>query len=515
MKPNPYFKTLIISQLILFTRIGFAQSPSVEFSKLDAYFAKSQKEWGVPGMSVGIVKEGKLVFSKGYGTIEAGKNITPNAQSLYAIASNSKAFTSAIIGILVQEGKLKWDDKVRKYLPYFALYDDYVSEQTTIKDLLSHRVGLGTFSGDIMWYNADFSSEEIIKHARYLKPEYGFRAGFGYSNVMFITAGEIIEKVTGKSWYENVKEKILLPLGMNRTIVNINEIPNLGNAASPHALINHTENKPIPYTSWEEIASTGGLISCVEDLSKWVIFNLNNGINGKDTILTASTRNAVWTLQNSFPVSRVRESETGTTFGGYGLGWFVGNYFGKLRIYHTGGYDGMITSINMLPEEKLGVIVLTNGLKAPIGSIPKYVFDAYLGKPEKDWSKIDLERTDNAEKEDDRVEKLKKNRIANTQPTAKNSELVGTYHTDVYGNIVITEKNGVLEIDFEHTPSLSSTLSHWHYDTYQLNWKKEHPWFTLGLIKFTTDANQQVTGIEFNVPNNDFWFEELNAKKVK
>lgn len=515
MNLNLQKKHILFSLLLHFSIMSFAQIPSVDFKKLDTYFEKSQKEWGVPGMSIGIVKEGKLVFSKGYGTLEEGKSLTPNGQSLYAIASNSKAFTSALIGILVQEGKLNWDDKVRKHLPYFSLYDEYVSEQTTIRDILSHRVGLGTFSGDIMWYNADFSAEQIIKNAKYLKQDYGFRAGYGYSNVMFITAGEIIEKVTGKSWYENVNERILKPLGMNRTIVNIDEVQKLGNAASPHALINKSINKPIPYTSWEEIASTGGLISSVEDLSKWVIFNLNNGINGNDTILKPATRNAVWTMHNSFQVSRVKESETGTTFQGYGLGWFLGNYFGNLRVNHTGGYDGMITSINMLPEHKLGVIVLTNGLKAPIGSIPKYVFDAYLGRTEKDWSKIDLERTTTFEKEDTRVEDLKASRVTNTKPTVSTSELTGTYHTDVYGNIIVSEQNGKLEIQFEHTPSLSATLTHWHYDTYQLNWKTEHPWFTLGLVKFTTDANQKVNGIEFNVPNDDFWFEELNAIKVK
>ena len=177
----------------------FAQQPTqVDFKKLDAYFANAQKTWGVPGMSVGIVKDGKVVFQKGYGVAKQGTSTPVDDKTVYAIASNSKAFTSAIIGMLVQEGKLDWNDKVRKYLPYFTLPDPYASENATLRDLLSHRTGLGTFSGDIVWYNSDFTSEEIIRHIQYLPQGYPFRAGYGYSNVMFITAGEIIRNVTGK-----------------------------------------------------------------------------------------------------------------------------------------------------------------------------------------------------------------------------------------------------------------------------------------------------------------------------
>ncbi len=501
--------------LFLFISTATLAQVKVDYKKLDAYFAKSQKEWGVPGMSIGIVKDGKLVFAKGYGTLEAGKNQIPDAETNFAIASNSKAFTSAVIGMLVQEGKLNWTDKVRKYLPYFALYDDFVSENTTIEDILSHRVGLGTFSGDIMWYNSDFSSEEIIKNIRYLKPDYGFRDGYGYSNVMFITAGEIIRKVTGKSWYENVKERILDPLGMDRTFVNVPEMVKAGNAATPHGLQDDNINLPIEYTSWEEIAATGGLFSNVEDLSRWVIFNLKNGVVGNDTLFTRATRNNLWNVHNSFTVDRVIENPFATHFAGYGLGWFIRDYHGKLRVYHTGGYDGMITSINMLPEENLGVIVLTNGLKAPIGSIPSYVFDAFLERPETDWSATDLERRNKAVAGDSRVEDLNKARQMNTRPSVTKAEFTGTYHSDLYGDIMVSEENGNLEIRFTRTSSLRATLTHWHYDTYQMNFIKSHPWFTLALVKFTTDASQKVTGIEFTVPNDDFWFEELNAEKVK
>ncbi len=487
----------------------------VDFKKLDTYFAQAQKEWGVPGMSIGIVKDGKVVFTKGYGVLTEGKSTPTNDETLYAIASNSKAFTSAIIGMLVQEGKMNWEDKIRKHLPYFDLYDSYAAENATIRDMMSHRVGLGTFSGDIMWYNSDFTSEEIIRRMKHLPPAYEFRAGYGYSNLMFITAGELIKTVTGKAWYENVKTRILDPLGMNRTFVNVEQVEQLPNAASPHRLENNKTHVPIPYTSWEEIAATGGIVSCVDDLTKWMIFNLNNGIIGKDTLLSPSTRNEVWTVHNSFPVNRVTANPSGTNFSGYGLGWGIKDYHGNLRISHTGGYDGMITSVNMLPGHKLGVVVLTNGLKAPINALPQYVFDAFLDRPETDWSKTDLERNEKSYAEDTRIADMKAKRVLNTTPSQPLKNYAGTYHTPVYGNITVSENNGAMEINFEHSAPLSARLTHWHYDTFEMTFKKTHPWFTLGTVKFTTDNNQNVTGIEFDVPNDDFWFYELNAKRVE
>jgi CubicO group peptidase (beta-lactamase class C family) len=520
MKGTRIFFSLLILLTTTQLSLNAQTEVKVDFDKLDNYFAKAQKDWGVPGVSVGIVKDGKVVFTKSYGVLTEGKSTPTNDATLYAIASNSKAFTSAIIGMLVQEGKLDWDDKIRKHLPYFDLYDSYAGENATIRDMMSHRVGLGTFSGDIMWYNSDFTSEEIIRRMKYIPPAYEFRAGYGYSNLMFITAGELIKTVTGKTWYENVKTRILEPLGMSRTFVNVEQVEKMPNAASPHRLENNKTHVPVPYTSWEEIAATGGLVSCVDDLTKWMIFNLNNGIIGKDTLLTPSTRNEVWTVHNSFAVDRTKDNPFGTNFSGYGLGWGLKDYHNNLRVSHTGGYDGMITSVNMLPEHNLGVVVLTNGLKAPINALPYYVFDAFLGhhgmdRPETDWSKTDLERNEKNFAEDTRVADSKAKRVKGTKPSQPLKNYAGTYHTPVYGNIIVSENNGAMEINFEHSAPLSATLTHWHYDTFEMTFKKTHPWFTFGTVKFTTDNNQEITGIEFDVPNDDFWFYELNAKWVK
>ena len=300
--------------------MGVHAQDSVDLRALDNYFTKMQQEWDVPSFSIGVVKDGELVFTGSYGQLEIGKEKAPDSQTLYAIASNSKAFTSAMIGMLVQEGKLSWDDKVKQHLPYFELYDPWVSNEVTVRDLLCHRVGLGTFSGDVIWYKSDLSSEEIIKRIKYLPQAFDFRAGFGYSNLMYITAGELIKTVTGKSWSENVQERILDPLGMDRTIVTPDHLDSKGNFATPHARENDI-NIPIEWEDWEEVAATGGIISSIEDLSKWMIFNLNHGIQGTDTLLTKTTRNTVWKPHNNFTVDHTSSNNFDRHFNSYGLGW--------------------------------------------------------------------------------------------------------------------------------------------------------------------------------------------------
>lgn len=481
---------------------------------MDAYFTKMVEDWDVPSASIGIVKDGQLVFTGNYGVLEVGENKKPNENTLYAIASNSKAFTTAIIGMLVQEGKLDWNDKVKKYLPYFELYDPWVSDNTTIRDILSHRVGLGTYSGDNIWYKSNLPAKELIKHFKYVPQAYDFRSGYGYSNLMFITAGELIETVTGKSWGTNVKERILEPLGMDRTISSINDLDSKGNYATPHARKND-QNYAIPWANWDNVAATGGLISSVSDISKWMIFNLNHGIIGKDTLLTKRTRNMVWTPHNNHYVDHTVSNDFNQHFNAYGLGWGLSDYQGRLKVGHTGGYDGMITAITMVPDENLGVVVLTNGPKSPIMAATYYALDKFLGvTTKKDWSADYLKLKNEALKKDTRIADRKKSRVLNTEPIIKPEDFVGKYESKVYGEITIVEKNKELKLEFSHSPLLSATLTHWNYDVWQIHWDHPQAWFSFGTIKIETDNNLNVTGFDFDVPNDDFFFEELKPQKI-
>jgi len=494
---------------------AFAQTEvNVDLKALDAYFEKMVKDWDVPSASIGIVKDGELVFAGNYGVKEVGKNDTPDQNTLYAIASNSKAFTSAIIGMLVQEGKLDWNDKVRKYLPYFAVYDDWVSEHATIRDLLSHRIGLGTFSGDNIWYKSDRSAEEMIKSIKYVPKAYEFRAGYGYSNVMYITAGELIKTVTGKSWGENVKERILTPVGMDRSIYSLKDLETKGNYAMPH-MRKDDKNKAIAWTDWEEVAATGGLISSVSDVSKWMIFNMDHGIQGKDTLISAAARNMVWTPHNNFIVDHTKPNPFDSHFRAYGLGWGLGDYHGKMRVGHTGGYDGMITAVTMIPEEKLGVVVLTNGTKSPIMAATYYALDQFLGVDTTDWSSTYLDLTNKRMAKDTRIPDRINKRIMNTQPTLSENKITGDYQSDLVGKISILKIGKNLKLIFEYHPLLSATLTHWHYDTWKINWDEDHAWFSFGTIKINSNNNHEVLGFDFDVPNDDFFFEELKPVAVK
>lgn len=495
----------------LFTsQIGYSQE--VDLKALDAYFDKITSDWDVPSMSIGIVKDGELVFAKGYGVKEVGKRGKPDKSTLYAIASNSKAFTSAIIAQLVEEGKLGWNDKVRDHLPYFELYDPWVSAHATIRDILSHRVGLGTFSGDVIWYKADLTAEEIVRRVKNIPPAYDFRAGWGYSNVMYITAGEVIKKVTGKTWAENVKERILIPAGMKRTITSPDALESKGNYATPHARTND-KNIPIVWEDWEEIGALGGLISSVEDLSKWMILNMNHGVSESDTLFSANSRNMMWTPHNNFTVDHTRPNDFNRHFQGYGLGWGLSDYQGNLRVGHTGGYDGMLTAFNMIPDQKLGVIVLTNGMNSPMMAATFHALDQFLGMEGPDWSEKFLKNKSN--NPDTRIENRKSKRITNTQPSLALERYTGAYEADIYGEIAVSLEEGELRLNFEHAASLSATLRHWHYDVWEIDWDVEHAWFSFGTIQFNMDNNLKIKGMTFDVPNDDIFFEELKPIKVK
>lgn len=502
----------LLSALLVWLVI-FSSIAQADLKKLDAYYAKALKEWDIPGMSIAIVKDGKIIFSKGYGVKEAGKNEPPDENTLYAIASNTKAMTAAMIAQLVEEGKLGWNDKVKKHLPYFELYDPYVSSETTIRDLLSHRVGLGTFSGDIIWYRSTLSAEEVVKRAKHLPRAYDFRSGYGYSNVMYLAAGEIIKKITGKSWGESLNERILKPLNMNRSVWSANEVQEKGNAASPHALMDGT-HKPIQWENWEAIAAMGGVISSVKDISQWMIMNLNNGVYNSDTLFSLASRNLMWTPHNSFVVDHTRP-EKAVHLRGYALGWTISDYYGRLRVGHTGGYSGMLSAVTLIPDEKLGVVVLTNGMKPIFGPLVSYTVDAFLKTPVKDWSAEGLEAY--KKNKDTRIDERKKARVMNTKPSVDITKYVGEYVAPAYGKIFVTNDGGKFRITFEHTPDLAATLDHWHYDVFKMTWEKSDPltWFQHATVKFELDNNNNVTGLSFDVPNDDFWFDELKSQKVK
>lgn len=502
----------IFKILLLFLCVPFLHAQETDWKTM---IESWRADYNIPGMSVGIIRNGEVIFSDGFGVLEEGKTPKADRHTLYSIASNTKAFISASIATLVHEGKLDWDDRVREYLPYFELYDPCVSDMMTVRDLLCHRSGLGTFSGDVIWYRSAYTAEEVVKRAAELPPAFEFRNGFGYSNVMYLAAGEVIHAVTGKTWDVYVKEKFFRPLGMTRAITSTNDIPGTINVASPHKP-EGDKNNPIPWVEWDNMGAAGGIISSVDDMLKWMIFQLNHGIHESDTFFSRTIQTTMWTPHVSFPVSdRAREIFSGRNFNGYGLGWGTSEYADKLMISHTGGYDGMYSALTLFPTEKTGVVVLTNTMDG-IGTLLTYeIMDKLLGLPQKDWKTRGINQS-KAHWEDRfaRIKERKDARITGTQP-GMNAELVsGLYRCPMYGDIRILNEGGNLTIDFVHAPELKATLSHWHHDTYEMKWLEEQAWFEFGTVQIEKDNNGKPSGLLFDVPNDDIFFEEIKAKRV-
>lgn len=482
--------------------------------KIDTYLEQSRLDWGVPGMSVAIVKDGKIILNKGYGVAKQGKETPVDEHTLYAIASNTKAFISSAIAQLVAEGKLNWDDKVVDHLPYFELYDPYATSEATVKDLLCHRVGLGTYSGDVIWYKSELSAEEVIKRIKYVPQEYSFRDGYGYSNLMFITAGEVIKAVTGKPWDEYVRETFFLPLGMERTVTSTEDLKKMKNVATPHKPEGNI-NTPISWTNWDNMGAAGGIISSVDDMAKWIKLNLNNGIWGSDTLLAPSQQNFLWTLQNPRVISESSDKWIpGRNFNGYGLGWGLYDYFGRKVITHSGGYDGMYSRVVLVPSEDLGFVILTNSMTGIISPLMMYLINAFIEEDTQDWSQKYLERPGSGGIPQ-MVEERQKKRVKGTNPGLELKKYTGEYFDPMYGTIEVKLEKEILRLYFENAPLLSATLEHWHYDTWEIRWDEKHAWFDFGTVKFEMDNNMEITGISFDVPNYDIFFHEIEAKKVK
>jgi len=335
-----------ITIIILIAGNDASAQKSSEKKKLDelaAYYDNARQDWEVPGLAVAIVKNGEIIFAKGFGVTDINTQKPVDSKTMFPIASNTKAFTSAALAILVDHGKIEWNDKVVEYLPWFKLYDPYVSENMTIRDLLTHRSGLATFSGDLLWYGTKYTRKEVVKRARFLKPAYGFRENFGYSNIMYLAAGEIIPAVTGQSWEEFVHEKFFEPLQMQRTITTTNDLAKFDNVATPHTDF-RDEVITIDYLNWDNVAPAGAIISSVEDISKWLMLQLNRGIWHDDTIFTPRRSHEMWSQNTVLGVSGFSERTWPSTFfKSYGLGWSLSNYLGHKIVGHSGGYDGMIS----------------------------------------------------------------------------------------------------------------------------------------------------------------------------
>ncbi|MER3431229.1 MAG: serine hydrolase [Blastocatellia bacterium] len=506
---------LLVCLLLASGRVAAPQTIEEKLAAVDVYAQEVMKRFGGPGMAIAIVKDDKLVFAKGYGTRELGKDAPVDENTVFAIASNSKAFTTASLAILVDEGKIKWDDKVSKYLTDFRLYDPWVTSELTIRDLVTHRVGLDTFSGDLLWYETTYPPDEILRRVRYLRPVSSFRTTFGYQNLMFVAAGKIIEKVSGKSWCEFVTQRILRPLEMRRTVCSIKDLP--ANSAFPH---NESGGKlrVLDRGNVDGAYAAAALNSSVADLAKWIRLQLAGGIYDGKRIFSAERG---WEMHQPYLAQQISEpafrSNPTRHFSGVGLGWFVYDYQGRKIVNHSGGLDGMLSYTVLIPEEKSGFVVLTNSESPAYAVMMNKIRDLLLGAPDRDWIGEAVSRL--TKQKATAVEEAKKQdafRNENTRPTLPLSNYAGIYRDTMYGDISVSEENGRLVMRFLPAPNLVADLEHWHYDTFVIKWRPSVAYnFPRGFVTFTVDKNGKTDELKIDQPNNDFWFYELNPRRVQ
>ena len=475
--------------------------PPVDLATFDQYVGRAVGDWHAPGLAIAVVKDDSLVFAKGYGVLELGKPPRVTEHTRFAIGSTTKAMTVAALAMLVDEGKLRWDDRVIDHLPDFRLYDPYVTRELTVRDLLTHRTGLP--ETDLFWGFGGFTVPEIMRRLRYVKPASSFRSRWEYQNVMYAVAGAVIAQASGVPWDVFLRTRIFAPLGMTETEPTGAAIAGRPNVAVPHAEVRGAM-RVVPPRSVDVVAPAGSVWSSARDMSIWARFILDSGRVGTKRLITPATFREVVAPQIRVPVelygaTALSKPHVFT----YALGWIVQDYRGQTVWMHTGSIDGMSAIIGLLPDRRAGVVVLANLDHVELRHALMYtVFDLYTGtgsSGRRDWSAELRELYTKAA-----ADTTPTPRAAGTRPSLPLAAYAGTYTDSAYGNVEVTLAGRSLRVRFAGRDP--TVLEHWEYDTFRTPWAGfDAP----SLVRFTPDGSGRVTSVElFGVtfsrsPEND------------
>lgn len=439
---------------------------------LREYVPKVLDTWKVPGLALAVIRDGKVVLAEGYGYRDLEKKVPVNAETLFAIGSSSKAFTTAALGMLVDEGKLEWDKPVRTWMPDFRLHDPFATERMTPRDLVSHRSGLPRH--DLVWYGTPATRADLVSRLADLEPNVEFRTRWQYQNLMFMTAGYLVEKVSGKSWEDFVRERIFTPLGMTASNTSISQLETVENRAFGYREKDEEDGGGIdkmPYRNIDAIGPAGSINSNVVDMAKWVQLQLGDGTWEGKTLLARSTLDELHKpviLVDGGPVVALLGDED-LPLMMYALGWFVQPYRGHLVVHHGGNIDGFSAFVTMLPKERDGLVILTNlnGTQAPI-VLANHIYDRLLGLPEKDWNgtlKVKRDEILKAAKASESAEEA--DRKTGTKPSHPLDDYAGVYAHPSYGDLRIERLGKGLAVSYN---ALHQTpLEHWHYEVWSVS----------------------------------------------
>lgn len=507
--------------LLFFSLQAFAQPMTLQ--AIDQLVLKALKTFDVPGIAVSVIKDGKVVVCKGYGVRSLATGRPVDEHTLFGIASNSKAFTCTALGMLVDEGKLNWNDRVIDYIPEFRLYDPYVTNDFRIKDLLTHRSGMGLGAGDLMIWpdGSDFTRADIIKNLRYLKQVSPFRSKYDYDNNLYIVAGEVVSRVSGFSWEEFIRTRIMDPLGMKESAPSFNLLADTSNVIAPHGAVDG-KVQVIPRTTGDLMNAAGGLYANLTDLNKWVLTLLNKGVYGPDkkALISPQVHKDLWTPVTLMPVTTAPPYNS--HFAAYGLGFRLADVRGYLEVSHTGGMAGMVTQILMYPELNLGIIVLTNQqVSAAFSAISNQIKDGYLGITGTDWVKTLGERSARSNADAEKAVSEVWAEVRNAQSQAANTPadlkpFTGTYRDPWLGEVYIELKDNKLWFRSKRSPLLYGELLPYKANTFIAKWNNR----TMdadAFVMFSLDFDGKPTGIRMKPvsPMTDFSydFQDLEFKR--
>ncbi len=448
-----------------------------ELQRLDATVERVRSQFDVPGIAVAVVKDGQVVLERGYGVRTLGEPDPVEADTLFAIASNTKAFTATSLNLLAEQGKLKMDDRVIDHLPSFRMSDPYVTGEMRIRDLLAHRSGLSLGAGDLLfWPTTTYSNAEVVQRLGKVPLKAGFRDRYAYDNILYAVAQQVIEKVSGQSYADFLQQHIFTPVGMTGTRFNADHLQKGDKPATGHAKFDFTELRTVAPLTWSNNAGAGGIYSSVHDMARWMQVQLAQGkLENGTPLFSPKTQQAMWQVitpqvvpEPSVPALAAARPN----YAGYGEGWSLSDYRGQKLVWHTGGWPGMVSRVTLVPGKNLGVVVLTNQeVGAAFNAVTMAVLDAYLGAPDTDWVAAYAAAVAKAQdKADEGWAAHQAARDPKSTPSLALGGYAGTYRDPWYGEVFVEQRGKALRLRFGKTAQLVGTMEHWQHDTFIVRW---------------------------------------------
>ncbi|MBM4186600.1 MAG: serine hydrolase [Gemmatimonadetes bacterium] len=469
-----------------------AAQPANPLRNLDGYIEKARADWGVAGLAVSIVRNDSVIYAKGFGLKEAGKPDKVDERTLFAIGSNSKSFTAVALGMLQDEGKLHLDDKATKHLPAFNASDAYITRELTVRDLITHRSGY--FRGDAVWMGSGFGRDEILRRTVNQPRSTSFRSTFGYNNIMFLAAGEIVGKVAGSSWDAFVRQRIFAPLGMNTSGTSVTELASQPNVATPHARVSG-QPVAIKYRNIDNVGPAGSINSSVQEMAQYVRFHLGRGVYQGRELLSRRYHDDMVTPQTIAGTGRDTLLPM-VHFDTYGLALWLRDYYGKKLVSHGGGIDGMLSQMAWIPEANVGVVVLTNTDGQNLQNALTFkVLDLLIGAPERDWSAIYLAQDRrNQRRADSARTAMVAERVAGSKASLALEKYLGRYEHAFYGELRVERDGDGLVL--RRSAEQWATLEHWHFDTWRVEWNTSRTPGAMTFAMFKVEPNATVSTLE-------------------